>query len=359
LGYKKIDYVGSGEQDYRSHLTKIDNGDFVLPAGDGWSVGPYGFPRFDQSTVRAGGVVEQLEAEQVYQNPGAFGDSPCGGVPLDLTDASNSHKISNRPESYGRQGMTGYGKKMIRSACAILERAYKGRLTFATVTMPPLPLEQRIALAECWPEFVRQALQWLSRRLEKSGLPTAVCSVSEIQPTRLQADNGGYLHLHMVWPNRRARKGCWAIEVQEFRAWCESFLLRRGLLPDESWVNVDTQRVTKSAAAYLSKYMSKGGEVLEQFVAENGWSACPGQWWNLTKTMRDAVKREVCKGENVGLLLESFIDYLFATSDFSAFWACRTVDMEYDGRFIAVGYCGILKSEHVSWIQSSIKLCAA
>lgn len=359
VGYKKIDYRGEGDQDYRSHLTKIDDGSMLLPDNPGWSVGPYGFPRFDDATVRPGGILERLDAEQVYQNAGAFGGGPEGAVPLDLTDAPNSHKTSNRPESYGRQGMTGYGKKMVRSACCLLERACRGRLTFCTVTMPSLPPARRTELAECWPELVRQSLQWLSRRLESQGLPAAVCSVTEIQPERLQAGNGGYLHLHIVWPNQRVGKGNWAIDVDDFRAFYERFLCKRGLLPDTEWVNVDVKRVTKSAAAYLSKYMSKGGETLERFVEENGWSACPGQWWNLTKPMRDAVKREVVKGSEVGEWLLSMVDYCLEFCDGAAFWSVRTVDMEYDGRFLTVGYCGILKAEHVDWIQSSIKICAA
>jgi hypothetical protein len=81
--------------------------------------------------------------------------------------------------------------------------------------------------------------------------------------------------------------------------------LRRGLWVEGAWVNVDTQPVKVSAAAYLSKYMSKGGECLEQFVEENGWDACPGQWWNLTKRLRDAVKAEVVKGQAVGEWLNS------------------------------------------------------
>jgi hypothetical protein len=162
----------------------------------------------------------------------------------------------------------------------------------------------------------------------------------------------------MVWPNRRARKGCWSVDVKRFRAWCDRFWLSRGIWEDGAWVNVDTQRVEVSAAAYLSKYMSKGGELLEEFVAENGWSAVPGQWWNCTKPMRDAVKRELIKGEAVGKLIETHIDYLFATSDFRGFWSCRTVDREVDGRFVTVGYCGILKAEVVREAQEMIRMVA-
>jgi hypothetical protein len=285
------------------------------------------------------------EMQEVWENPGAFEGA---AAPLDLTDAPNPHKRSNRPESYGRKGITGFGRRMVRSACTILERAYKGRLTFCTITMPTLPPELKMELAKQWPELVRQMLQWLSRRLAQRRLPTAVASVSEIQPKRLQAGNGGYLHLHLVWPNKIARKGHYAIDVDALRTWCEKFLCTKGLMVENAWVNVDTKRVKKSAAAYLSKYMSKGGDVLEQFVGENGWEACPGQWWNMTKTMRDKVKSEVCKGETTGKLLHSLVEYAFNCDDFTAFWFLHHVDMEIDDKFITVGYFGALKLEVVA-----------
>jgi hypothetical protein len=306
----------------------------ALDAPETWGIGRYGIPVPPDESWFHGweddGLGRFLDAER----------------PLDLTDAPNSHTPANRPESYGRQGMTGYGKKMIRSACALLERSYTGRLTFCTVTMPTLPLELRILLAEAWPALVREGLQWLSRQLERQGLPRAICSVSEIQPKRLQAGNGGYLHLHLVWPNKRGRKAPWAIDVTAFRSWIEGFLCRRGLMVEGSWVNVDTKLVRVSAAAYLSKYMSKGGDCLAAFVEENGWSAVPAQWWNMTKPMRDAVKRETVSGDDVGAYLDAIVNYAFDCDDFSAFWSLRHVDLELEGRLVTVGWYGILKSAH-------------
>jgi hypothetical protein len=357
LGYRRLDWHGGGRADFRSEVTRIDDGDYVL--GEGWEYHGNGHTTFDGTAVPSPSehflwpdLATTPSDDTSVLWPDVPGEASWGEAALDLTSVPNSHKPPNRPEKYGKLGQTGYGKKMVRSACALLERRYKGRLTFATVTMPNLPRELRRELALAWGEFVRQALQWLSRRLKSKGLPAAVCSVTEVQPKRLQAGNGGYLHLHMVWPNHKTGKGDWAIDCLEFRAWCESFLLRRGLLPDSEWVNVDTQRVTKSAAAYLSKYMSKGGDILEAFAAENGWDAVPGQWWNLTKPLRNAVKREIIKGEDVGLYLENLIDYLFNTGDFSPFWAIRTVDMELDGRAVTVGYCGSLRADIVSDLLS-------
>lgn len=344
VGSRRVDWYGPHDRDRRTIQEAYDQ------SQDGqWTAGAqiqrqiYG--------RRPGGWLEALEAEGFYGGP--FGPEGAD-VPLDLTNVPNSHTPANRPEKYGRLGMTGYGKKMVRSACAILERRFKGRLTFATVTMPTLPPDLRRELALVWPELVRQLLQWLSRRLSRKRLPGLVCSVSEVQPKRIQAGNGGYLHLHLVWPNIRNQGGFYTVHPLEVRSWCESFLARRGLLTEGAWVNCDTQDVKKSASAYLSKYMSKGGEVLEEFARENGWDAVPGQWWNLTKPARDAVKAEVVKGQAVGEWLNAMIDYALEFCDGQAFWSLRTVDMEYDGRFITVGYCGILKAEHQNYIRDAM-----
>lgn len=333
VGYRKEDWAGPGSADMRSEAQRIDDGVYV--ERDSADYLRWQSERGD----RPGRVLEALDSEA------AWAAGPAG--PLDLTDAPNSHKTSNRPETYGRLGQTGYGKKMVRSACTLLEQRYRGRLTFATVTMPTLPPGQRRQLALAWPEFVRQALQWLARRLEAKGLPKVVVSVSEIQPERLQAGNGGYLHLHMVWPNHYNAPGGYSVHPMAFRAWCEKFLIARGLFEDGSWVNVDVQPVRKSAAAYLSKYMSKGGDCLEAFAAENGWDAVPRQWWNLTKTIRDAVKRAVCQGRDVGFGLECMVRDCIEGHGGEQFWSVRHVDMELDGRLVTVGYTGILKQSIV------------
>lgn len=329
LGYRR------GPVDGRVDLDTFEtwHREGALDATEAWGVGRYGVP-----------VPPEASWFHDWENDGLtrFLDS---GEALDLTSGPNSHSKPNRPENYGKNGMTGYGRRMVRSACALLERSYKGRLTFCTITMPPLERELRVELAECWPEFVRQLLQWLTRCLVKQELPAAICSVSEIQPRRLQAGNGGYLHLHMVWPNRIARKGRWAIDTGRLRSWVESFLSRRGFLPEGSWANVDTKRVTKSAAAYLSKYMSKSGDTLAEFVEDCGWSAVPGQWWNMTKVLRDAVKAELVEGDEVGAILDSMVNYSFHCDDFEAFWSLRHVDLELDGKLFTVGYTGTLKDD--------------
>jgi len=290
-----------------------------------------------------GGWAAAVEAEECYQNPSFFEEG--AGSPLTLANAPNSHTGSNRPEKYGKLGITGYGRKMVRSAATLIQKMPGKRITFATVTLPTLPVQLREELALCWPEFVRQALQTLSRWLRKAGLPALVCSVSEIQPKRLQDFGEGYLHLHLVWPNHWAKSGNWAIDVDRFRAWCSEFLQARGIWCDGAWVRVNVQQVRKSAAGYLSKYMSKGPEEIEKFAADCGWRCVPGQWWNLTKPARDLVKKYTRAGEDVGDLLVRLASRGKTDPRGWGFHYLHPIEFDVEDRKIVVGWVGCLTAD--------------
>jgi hypothetical protein len=111
----------------------------------------------------------------------------------------------------------------------------------------------------------------------------------------------------------------------------------------EAWVNVDTQQVKKTAAGYLSKYMSKGSDVLEAFAEDCGWDAVPGQWWNLTKPARDLVVKFSCQGVDTGRLLLSVIDHAMELCELDSFWGLNQAMMTIGKKEVHVGWYGGLK----------------
>lgn len=364
LGYRKVE--GDSRVDIRSFGAQADAGAFPLPGNDGWFIGKWGVPQPVEGHRQDGQALLDIEAEECHQNPAAYAvayglefdlDKFHGGVyclalkaaklavPLDLTVPGNSHTGATRCEKYGKQGITGYGRKMVKSAATLIQKMPGKRTTFATVTMPALPTQLRRELALAWPEFLRQLLQWLSRALRRVGLPALVCSVSEVQPGRLAEHQEAYLHLHLVWPNHWAQAGNWAIDVDDLRTWIAEFLQRRGLWTAEAWVNVDTQQVKKTAAGYLSKYMSKGCDVIEAFAQDCGWDAIPGQWWNLTKPARDLVKKFTCEGVETGHLLQSVIDHAIHTCDLSPFWGLNMAILTVGKAQVQAGWYGGFKEE--------------
>lgn len=324
----------------------------ALPSGKIWPTGEFSFGWVKQRPD------ERLDRREVTYcpegwQPGAGGFEPgtgwldaCAAAHLDLSNLSNSDKKSKRPETYGRQGITGYGKKTVKSVGALIDSHLPSyRVTFATITMPTLPPAMRRQLALDWPVLVNQLLKWLTRRLEKKGLPKIVVSVSEVQPGRLSESGEAYLHLHLLWVNQPGRKGNWAVNVLHLRSWVADFLVRRGLWAADSHVNVDVRSVKGDKACYLAKYLSKGGDIIAEAAADIGWDALPSQWWNVTKTARDWVKRELIHGKAVGFLLHEMINEAFLLDRFADFRYLYQVETEIDGFLVNVGWRGCLQPE--------------
>lgn len=335
-GRRRVDWAGGGKPDLRGELRRIDDGDYLnLP--DGWEYRGRGRVAFDPDYD---GRVRWSDADAWIP---ATGGGPA--VPLTLASVPNSHTASKRPERYGRNGITGLGKKMVKSAATLIQRKYgASRTTFCTISFPALPKNLRAELARCWPELLRQLVQWLSRRLGMRGVGSEVCSVTEIQPKRLEECGEAYLHLHLIWGNQWARAGNWAVSANQCRAWVESFLIRKGLWLDDSWVRVNVQPVYKSAAAYLAKYMSKGTSEIEAMAADLGWDVIPSQWWNMSKAARDWVKRETVSGRSVGELLEGAICGLFEFGGwYEMFWSLHEAMLDLGSRRVGVGWYGCLR----------------
>lgn len=310
------------------------------------------------------------ERELEYCAPGDEG-SEASPSPLDLRNVPNSDnaprcplvagpegaKVSKRPERYGRKGITGYGKKMVKSVGALIDRHYPHhRITFATITMPSLPKQLRVELAQTWPKLVNELMKWLCRRLEKKGLPKVVVSVTEIQPKRLEESGEGYLHLHLLWMNPPQASGGWSIRVENLRSWVADWLIRKNLWAQDSHINVDTRSVKGEKARYLAKYASKGVTEIEAFAEDCGWESVPSQWWNCTNTARRWVKDHIVEGRTAGELLDHFVSQVFESGDFSDLHYIYQVEIELDGKWLNVGWRGGLTSDGYNSLLDAISI---
>jgi hypothetical protein len=285
-------------------------------------------------------------------------DAPA---PLNLTNLPNSRIPPQCPLSagaegtqkekktrgkYGKKGITGYGKKMLKSGGYVLgEMPQKYRLTFCTITLPPLPQEVRRAVSEGWGNMVNRLLEFLSRRLRKQGLAKAVLCATEVQPGRLKETSEAYLHLHLVWPNHRSRRKGWAIAPNDLRGWLVSYLETHYSLDEIGHVNVNTQAVKKSACNYLAKYVSKGSEDVQAVIEDLGEEALPGQWWSMTKTLKERVWLAMDVGEKTGERLHEWLNYAWNYDDFTLFRYIYHVEVPINGVLVTVGWRGCLTPE--------------
>lgn len=265
-----------------------------------------------------------------------------GRRPLNLSDAPNSHTRPRR----GLKGITGYGQQMVKAAGHMLqERWPQHRKTLGTVTLPPMSREARAEVVDAWPELTRELLQWLSRRLERKGLPKAVVSVTEIQPQRLQAEGEGYLHWHLIWLNRPGRKGNWAIDPCDVRAWLDGLLRRHSPSYLGGHVNVNVKPVDGVVAAYLAKYMSKGKQQVAEALEDWGDDNCPRTWWNMTKGLRETVKAATTKGRQTGKLLERVLHWYLDDASQDCYEFLKPIVMDFEGWEAIIGWRGRFNDE--------------
>lgn len=274
-----------------------------------------------------------LGVDDVAMAERASGGSP----PLDLSDAPNSH---TRPKR-GLKGITGYGQQMVKAAGHLLQERYpQHRKTLGTITLPPMTEQARAEVVAVWPELVREYLQWLSRRLERQGLPQAVVSVSEIQPQRLQTQGEGYLHLHSLWLNHPGRSGNWAVDPNDVRTWWDGLLRRHVPSYTGGHINVNTKPVEGVVAAYMAKYMSKGKQMVTEAVKDWGEDNCVRQWWNMTRPAREMVKAATYRGEEVGARLAAAVKTGWNVGPGVLFAFLRHIEVDCDGVIQTVGWRG-------------------
>ena len=287
--------------------------------------------------------LELLEEEEEVAD--SVNGLPCT-VPLTLSDAYNSHQSPPRAK-YGMKGLTGKGRKMIRSGAFLLEqRLGKEDVVMITLTVPTLGLDARRAVAKSWGKLTNRLLQHLSRELLKAGRAPAIVGCVEVQTGRLKKFREGYLHLHLICPAHSNAGRTWAIDARALRAWWAEALERVIGTNLTQLPRIETAIVEKSVEAYLAKYLSKGSdEELDAFIGDLGEDCVPGQWWFCSTVMREAIKEKTIAGDSCGALLETLIEHLLEEGTGEGFEYIRHVDRKVGPHRVTCGWVGRLTPE--------------
>lgn len=273
--------------------------------------------------------------------------------------------LSNRPKSHNRDlaelqkevkrsrrganGITPHGKLLVKNAAAYLEKVYgRSRLSFLTLTLPSVTVEESRELARQWAEIVRKYLQELRRKLIRNQLPPLLVGVSEIQQKRFQETGVVALHLHIVFVGRHP-KGGWMAQPDWFReTWQSCFPVE---FQDKSFKSVENVvRVKRSVAAYLSKYLSKGLRCKgKETEVEEIKDCLPTCWYNCTNELRSHVKRLVLSGEAASQAAAMIVEHALPECLEYLFPIYVVID-EYE--FLA-GWRGKLTKDAYMWIREA------
>jgi len=270
-------------------------------------------------------------------------DSAIALQVLTLSHARNPEMALTKTKN-GLKGLTGYGTKMLRSGCYLLEQVLgKEDCVMITLTVPTLPRDGRRQLAERWGRVTNELVKRLTQELGLAGRNPTIVGCVEIQTGRLEKYQQGYLHLHLVSPAHSNTGGRWAVNVDGLRTWWATCIERHSGYSLPHSPRVETAIVKKSVEGYLGKYLSKGtGEELAAFIEDLGEDAVPGQWWFASAPMKAAIKKGTATGRNCGALLDALVNHLLEEGTGDGFEYIRHVDCDFSGLPVTVGYVGRL-----------------
>ncbi len=211
---------------------------------------------------------------------------------MGLSVAINSHKPVRRQR--GLTGITPYGKRMVRSGAAILERNH-GRecLTLGTCTLPPLSPDEWERVCLGWSDIVRKFFQELSRELIRRGLSDDYVQVTEMQERRFSQSGDVGLHLHWLIQGRKTRSHDWAFTPAEVRdIWRRILSNAIGRDPDcTAATRIESLRT--SCLQEMGKYLSKGGTAIKAVVAAGKSHLLPPSWWGSAKGLKSQVQSSI------------------------------------------------------------------
>lgn len=206
--------------------------------------------------------------------------------PLGLSAVPNYH---NEAKKHGLKGITSLGRESVKESAFLLERRYRKRLGFYTLTCPYTDAESIYLYNKNISYIQRSYFQELKREFERKGCTWSYVSVLEIQTGRFDSTGVPALHIHYISPCYLPGSWEFILDAQTLRnTWQRVLRNTIGRLADCS-ASLDSQVVNKSAAGYLAKYMSKGGDSFE-FLAQNAPDQFPSQWWSTSRNVRKALK---------------------------------------------------------------------
>lgn len=264
---------------------------------------------------------------------------------LGLSMLPNSHRgVFEEPKlppiPRGQKGITSYGRKLVRNGAYLLERKHqREHLSFLTLTIPSLTVQESVSFCDEWVEIVRVFLQRLTRSLKRAGLSGEVVGCVEIQEERFRSTGVLAPHLHLIFLGRLPHQS-WAYRPVDYRTmWMDACVARCPWLAGFDFSACENiQRIKHSCEGYLGKYMSKGAKVVAD-LPEEMRAVLPRNWYVCTNTLRMRIKDLTWHCQDAGLFLMQVVE----NQSTAELQYCHPIELETaSGRKITVGWYGKL-----------------
>lgn len=190
--------------------------------------------------------------------------------PMGSSEAVNSQKTVRTPR--GTKGLTDHGKRLIRSGSAVIKTLFtRKKLAFWTLTVPWKDLNALRIIAKKASQILRLLQAKIRYHLEARGYGNFMLGVWEFQKR-------GALHLHIILP-AKAKNGEWLLDIDKGepeKLWADTL---RTICPElgepATWAASSSIEVLrKDPGYYLSKYLSKGSECVQDIPPPSAWYFC-------------------------------------------------------------------------------------
>lgn len=295
------------------------------------------------------GTVGGLPCVEGSHEPPGESDSGMG-----LSHAAISDKTSNvfPRAARGTKGITPHGRNLIRAGCYWLEEnCGKKNLTFLTATLPDDAL--MVMTPSTWSEVVNRFLKGLRYHLESRGLCNQIVGCIEVQEGRLKRTNGvPPLHLHLLFQGKKSYQH-WALDKEFYRDLWAQTCRTVWQIESEFVQSCRVESIRSSGASYMSKYLSKGGEVLSKCIPE----LLPKAWYTISSSLKEIIKANVIKGRSH--LAQQLYEHIQNGELLS--WARDVWSTDHgDGSQYLIAWVGHLRSREVYWkIRDELEYLAA
>jgi hypothetical protein len=249
------------------------------------------------------GIARLIRAGSISISEGVAALPPLGLSSLPNSRIGSQQEFQPSARLYGQNGITSFGKLRVKDGATVIQKTYgRNSLAFVTVTVPTLPAPIMEVICKNWGKFVNRLVEEIKRELRRKNSPQEIIYCTEIQEKRFHKYGVVAPHLHLLWyaysgtPGESPKTGKkeYAISAQFLRELVGRIIHRiTGKTDIFTAASIDIQKVKKDAAAYLGKYMSKGGKIVEEIKKAGKQELLPRQWWGITKELRIKVERAI------------------------------------------------------------------
>jgi len=263
-------------------------------------------------------------------NSGSAGD-------IGLSDAAISPIRAQR----GSKGINARQRDILCWGAATLERVYnRANLSFLTYTLPDLSPDDLVAVKANWGDIVNRVQLRIKEKLSGKDIKTSIVGCTELQLERYQNSGVVYPHLHMVFRGRRDSHSDWALKPHQFRRIWRNCIGKFLDATAYTWTaSENVERVRKSVAGYLAKYVSKCASKAESSLLSE-WH--PKDWIVVSRRIRQLYESMSLTGEYVSNMLCEVVG------------SWRTGYGYVSGVFISSPAYGERRIGYVGWLREEI-----